>query len=115
VHGECGGHMVLGQGLEDAAGARHTMTGLLGHATSFAQRKLHLGYREARFLADGPLGRAGSIVRGHEFHYATLTDAGPDTPFAAFSDGEAQPLGAAGARRHNVTGTFFHAIARQDP
>ena len=114
VHGECGGHMVLGEGLEDAAGARHAMTGLLGHATSFARRKLHLGYREARLLADGPLGPAGSIVRGHEFHYATLTDAGPDAPFAAFADGEAQPLGAAGARRHNVTGTFFHAIARQD-
>src|SRR5262249_46659189 len=46
VHGECGGYMVLGEGLEDAAGARHAMTGLLGHATSFAKRKLHLGYRE---------------------------------------------------------------------
>jgi cobyrinic acid a,c-diamide synthase len=113
VHGECGGHMVLGQGLEDAAGTRHTMAGLLGHATSFAKRKLHLGYREARLIADGPLGRAGAVVRGHEFHYATLTDAGPDEPFAVFSDGEAQPLGMAGARRHNVTGTFFHAIARQ--
>ena len=45
VHGECGGYMVLGQGLEDADGVRHAMTGLLGHATSFAQRKLHLGYR----------------------------------------------------------------------
>jgi cobyrinic acid a,c-diamide synthase len=115
VHGECGGHMVLGEGLEDAAGARHAMAGLLGHATSFAKRKLHLGYREARLLADGPLGRAGSVVRGHEFHYATLTDAGADAPFATFSDGEAQLLGAAGARRGNVSGTFFHVIARQDP
>jgi len=115
VHGECGGHMVLGQGLEDAAGARHAMAGLLGHATSFAKRKLHLGYRAARLLADGPLGRAGTVLRGHEFHYATLTQAGADEPFAAFHDGAAQPLGSAGARRHHVTGTFFHAIARQDP
>ncbi|HMK78788.1 MAG TPA: cobyrinic acid a,c-diamide synthase, partial [Xanthobacteraceae bacterium] len=110
-----GGHMVLGQGLEDAAGARHAMAGLLGHATSFAKRKLHLGYRAARLLADGPLGRAGTVLRGHEFHYATLTQAGADEPFAAFHDGAAQPLGSAGARRHHVTGTFFHAIARQDP
>ena len=36
------------QGLEDADGVRHAMAGLLGHATSFAQRKLHLGYRAAR-------------------------------------------------------------------
>ena len=37
VHGECGGYMVLGESLEDAAGRRHAMTGLLGHATSFAR------------------------------------------------------------------------------
>src|SRR5207248_7535 len=47
VHGECGGYMVLGEGIEDMDGQRHAMTGLLGHATSLAQRKLHLGYREA--------------------------------------------------------------------
>ena len=113
VHGECGGYMVLGQGLEDAAGARHAMAGLLGHATSFAKRKLHLGYREARLLADGPLGRAGTTLRGHEFHYATLVDPGTDAPFAALADGEAQPLGPAGAQRGSVSGSFFHAIAQQ--
>ena len=49
--------MVLGESLEDADGVSHRMAGLLGHATSFAKRKLHLGYREARLLADSPLGR----------------------------------------------------------
>ena len=39
VHGECGGYMVLGESLEDQAGRRHAMTGLLGHATSFAKRQ----------------------------------------------------------------------------
>jgi len=114
VHGECGGYMVLGEGLEDANGFRHAMTGLLGHATSFAKRKLHLGYREARLLADGALGHAGAVLRGHEFHYATLIELGCDDPLATLSDGEAQPLGPAGARRGNVTGTFFHVIAQQD-
>ncbi len=54
VHGECGGYMVLGEGLEDAEGVRHAMAGLLGHATSFAKRRLTLGYREARLTADAP-------------------------------------------------------------
>ena len=40
-------------------GVRHAMTGLLGHATSFAERKLHLGYREARLRAISPIGPAG--------------------------------------------------------
>jgi cobyrinic acid a,c-diamide synthase len=113
VHGECGGHMVLGEGLEDAQGVRHSMTGLLGHATSFAKRKLHLGYREARLLADSPLGPAGSAVRGHEFHYATLISPGNDESFLALADAQGQPLADAGGRRGHVTGTFFHAVARQ--
>src|SRR3984957_6508314 len=65
VHGECGGYMVLGESLEDAAGKVHAMAGLLGHATSFAKRKLHLGYRAARLLGDGVLGGKGTINRGH--------------------------------------------------
>ena len=111
VHGECGGYMVLGESLEDAAGRRHAMTGLLGHSTSFARRRLHLGYRTARLLSDSILGRSGSIVRGHEFHYASLTSAGCDEPFAELADSEGRSPVKAGGRRGRVTGTFFHAIA----
>jgi cobyrinic acid a,c-diamide synthase len=112
VHGECGGYMVLGEGLDDAQGVRHAMTGLLGHTTSFAQRKLHLGYREARLLADSPLGPAGTTIRGHEFHYATLVTPGHDDRLLDLTDAQQQPLDHAGGRRGHVTGTFFHAIAR---
>jgi len=111
VHGECGGYMVLGEGLEDADGVRHAMTGLLGHATSFAQRKLHLGYRAARLLSDCALGKEGARLRGHEFHYASVIEAGNDAPLAEIADGEGRDLGTAGGRRGLVTGTFFHAIA----
>jgi cobyrinic acid a,c-diamide synthase len=111
VHGECGGYMVLGQSIEDADGHHHAMPGLLGHATSFAKRKLHLGYRTARLFSDGVLGRKGAVVRGHEFHYASLTSAGNDESFAELHDGEGRALGNAGGRRGRVTGTFFHAIA----
>lgn len=111
VHGECGGYMVLGQSLEDAEGRSHAMTGLLGHSTSFAKRKLHLGYRSARLLSDTVLGRSGTMLRGHEFHYASLQSDGGDEPFAAIADAEGRPLGTAGGRRGHVSGTFFHAIA----
>jgi len=111
VHGECGGYMVLGDGFVDANGERHAMAGLLSHATSFATRRLHLGYREARLLTDSPIGTAGSTVRGHEFHYATLLSPGDDTPLVDLIDGQGGALGPAGGRRGNVSGTFFHAIA----
>ena len=111
VHGECGGYMVLGEVLEDADGISHPMAGLLGHATSFARRKLHLGYREATLLADSPIGRAGSRLRGHEFHYAALVATCNDEPLVELADGQGQRLGTSGSWRGHVTGTFFHAIA----
>ncbi|MBV9758853.1 MAG: cobyrinate a,c-diamide synthase [Alphaproteobacteria bacterium] len=111
VHGECGGYMVLGVGLEDAEGQRHAMCGLLGHSSSFSARRLHLGYREARLAAGCVLGRAGRVIRGHEFHYARLTDPGRDAPLADFADAAGHVLGPGGGRRGHVTGAFFHAIA----
>ena len=112
VHGECGGFMVLGQSIEDASGQTHAMAGLMDHRTSFARRKLNLGYREANLLSDCALGRKGTILRGHEFHYATITP-GSDAPLAMLTDGLGNPLGPAGGLYGRVTGTFFHAIARQ--
>lgn len=111
VHGECGGYMALGAALTDAQGHSHPMLGLLGLKTSFARRKMTLGYREARLLAPSPLGPQGARVRGHEFHYATITDRGTEAPLAALSDAQGNDLGEEGSRRGHVTGSFFHAIA----
>jgi cobyrinic acid a,c-diamide synthase len=112
VHGECGGYMVLGTSLEDADGVTHPMLGLLGHATSYARRKMNLGYRQATLLTDCPIGAKGALIRGHEFHYAQMVDAGGDERLAELQDGQGNHLGAFGGRRGHVTGAFFHAIAR---
>jgi cobyrinic acid a,c-diamide synthase len=113
VHGECGGYMVLGAALVDAAGTGHAMTGLLGHVTSFAKRKLHLGYRAARLVAPCPIGVAGTRLRGHEFHHASLIEPGDDAPLAEISDAQSKPVAETGSRRGNVSGTFFHVIAAE--
>ncbi|WP_156375548.1 cobyrinate a,c-diamide synthase [Methylobacterium sp. Leaf125] len=112
VHGECGGYMVLGESLEDAEGVTHAMAGLLPVATSYRTRRLHLGYRVATLLAEGPLGGTGARLVGHEFHYASETSAPPtpETGLAAVTDAEGVPLGLAGHRRGPVTGSFFHWI-----
>jgi cobyrinic acid a,c-diamide synthase len=114
VHGECGGFMVLGANLQSADGAWHAMTGLLSHETSFAKRRMTLGYRQAVMLADSPMGPAGTCIRGHEFHYASVIAPGTDTPLAELRDAAGKPLGSAGGKRGQVSGTFFHAIARDD-
>jgi cobyrinic acid a,c-diamide synthase len=75
------------------------------------RRKLHLGYREATLLANGLLGPAGTMLRGHEFHYANIIDAGEDPALARLFDAAGRDLGPAGGRRGHVSGSFFHAIA----
>lgn len=113
VHGECGGYMVLGRGIEDADGMRHAMAGLLPVETSFARRRLHLGYRQARLRSTSLLGAAGTCLRGHEFHYAAVIGGAPTEAdaLAEVSNGEGRPLGLAGHRIGRVSGSFFHMIA----
>jgi cobyrinic acid a,c-diamide synthase len=111
VHGECGGYMVLGRSLIDADGVGHAMAGLLGVETSFAKRKMNLGYRRAVLQADGLLGQAGAGLTGHEFHYATIVAQGDDPPFAMVTDPHGSAPAPSGSRRGLVSGSFFHAIA----
>lgn len=110
VHGECGGYMVLGEALIDKSGVRHRMADLLGLVTSFAERRMHLGYRHVELLAPVAGLGAGSRLRGHEFHYSTIV-AQVDAPLARVSDADDMPVAETGSHRGNVTGTFFHMIA----
>lgn len=114
VHGECGGYMVLGAALIDKTGARHPMAGLLGLVTSYADRRLHLGYRRAVLAAPMPGHEPGAALRGHEFHYSTIL-AQPDPPLAAVADADGAPVAETGSHRGPVTGTFFHLIAAEAP
>lgn len=112
VYGECGGYMVLGRGIEDADGVRHAMAGLLPVETSFACRRLHLGYREATALADLPFADRGALLRCHEFHYASAAGEPAEAPLFAVADAQGAALGPAGARAGSVCGSFLHVIDR---
>lgn len=111
IYGECGGYMVLGETLTDADGAAHPMAGLLPVTTSFAERKLHLGYRRAELLGDGPLGSRGRVFKGHEFHYATYDETGGTALFSA-KDALGENVQSAGQRQGSVFGSFVHLIDR---
>lgn len=107
IFGECGGYMVLGEGLVAADGTRYEMLGLLPLTTSFAERRRHLGYRRVVPLDttffDGPM-------TAHEFHYATIVSEGAADRLFAVSDAASVDLGQAGLKRGNVAGSFMHLI-----
>ena len=110
IYGECSGYMTLGETLTNADGTAHRMAGLLPLETSFAARKLHLGYREAALCADGPLGGSGTVYGAHEFHYATVLREGDAGPLFRATDATGSDLGVAGLRVGNVMGSFTHLI-----
>ncbi|MFO0993410.1 MAG: cobyrinate a,c-diamide synthase [Hyphomicrobiales bacterium] len=108
VYGECGGFMVLGDYIVDKNGQRHPLAGLLPLGTSFADRKLHLGYRILEPLKGAPFPLP---MRGHEFHYSTIDWQGEADPLFDASDASETLLGNIGLRRANVMGSYAHVIA----
>lgn len=108
IYGECGGFMVLGDYIIDKEGRKHAMAGLLPLGTSFANRKLHLGYRILEPLGGAPFPLP---MRGHEFHYSTIDWQGEADPLFHASDASETMLGNIGLRRANVMGSYAHVIA----
>lgn len=107
IYGECGGYMTLGRTLTDADGRTHPMLGLLPVDTSFAARRLTLGYRQLTPLAGSPW--AGPLY-AHEFHYATVTAEEPSGHLFEVRDAEGQTLPPAGHVAGSVSGSFCHVI-----
>jgi cobyrinic acid a,c-diamide synthase len=67
---ECGGLLWLSRSLDG-----HRLAGVVpaeGHMTT----SLTLGYRRARLRQQTPLGREGTALRGHEFHYSVIEPPG---------------------------------------
>jgi cobyrinic acid a,c-diamide synthase len=107
IYGECGGYMVLGDGLVDKDGIKHAMAGLLPLTTSFATRKLQLGYRQLIPLT-GPFKWP---LRGHEFHYSTIESQGGGEALFHAQDAAGNDIGKIGQRIGNVMGSYAHIIS----
>ncbi|CAK0778823.1 Hydrogenobyrinate a,c-diamide synthase [Azospirillaceae bacterium] len=110
IYGECGGYMVLGQGVQDGDGVVHPMAGLLPVATSFFNRNLHLGYRRVATVTDSVLGPRGTVWRGHEFHYASVAFETPKHSLFSVEDAHEVNLPPAGCVVGSVMGSFIHLI-----
>ena len=74
VYAECGGLMYLARSLRTLDGRQCPMTGVLPVDTAMCGSLRTLGYVEVTLAADCLWGPAGSICRGHEFHYSEITD-----------------------------------------
>ena len=82
VYAECGGLMYLAESLEDADGRVHEMVGLLPARVTMRPPRMSLGYVDVTLTAPTPLGPAGTVARGQEFHFSTLSPVPASVPRA---------------------------------
>jgi cobyrinic acid a,c-diamide synthase len=67
---ECGGLIYLCRSFVDLNGVAHDMIGRVPGRIGMTRRLQACGYREVTVQRDCPLASAGTVVRGHEFHWS---------------------------------------------
>ena len=109
VYAECGGFMYLMQGLEDGQGNTYPLLGLFPFKARMHDRLRALGYREVVVREATLLGPAGTVIRGHEFHYSSIAD-NPEKAHCVYSlRGRKGETGSCeGYTVHNVLASYVH-------
>ena len=74
VYAECGGFMYLTEGIIDQENVFHQMVGAFPVKAHMQKTRASLGYREVQTQRDCCLGPAGTVLRGHEFHYSSIDE-----------------------------------------
>ncbi|PTN33612.1 cobyrinate a,c-diamide synthase [Desulfonatronum sp. SC1] len=109
VYAECGGMMYLLSELEGVDGERFPMVGFFPGRARMYSRFQALGYRKVELLDEGVLGPAGTVLRGHEFHYSGLEEISESAREPAFRVADRRGRESlAGFRRGNVTASYVH-------
>jgi cobyrinic acid a,c-diamide synthase len=79
IYAECGGLMYLVEAIQDRAGSRYPMAGLLPGVCRLTDRLQNFGYKEVLSLRHSLLGPPGWHTRGHEFHYSLWEERPPES------------------------------------
>ena len=104
VWAECGGLLWLASSLDG-----HPMAGVVDTSASMTS-KLTLGYRTAVCRTTTPLGRSGTVLRGHEFHYSQVAPEGDALHLRGAFGG-----GVAGFATPNLLASYLHVHLAGQP
>jgi cobyrinic acid a,c-diamide synthase len=112
IYAECGGFMVLTEGLTDSEGHSWPMGGLLPGFARMSGKLAALGYRQATALRSNLLAELGDTLRGHEFRYSSWvrdTNVADDTAAWQLEGTRGDvPNDAVGIARGNLLASYLH-------
>ena len=109
VYAECGGFMYCMHSLEDGQNNTYPMLGLFPFQARMHDRLRALGYREVTVRQATLLGPAGTVIRGHEFHYSAIVDLPSDVARVySLQDRHFGPTTLEGYTVHNVLASYIH-------
>jgi cobyrinic acid a,c-diamide synthase len=112
IYAECGGFMVLTQGLVDCEGRRWPMAGLIPGVARMTDKLAALGYRHAAALRANLLADPGDELRAHEFRYSTWTCDEPvaaaDAAWQVRGTRAAAPTDSGGFVSGNLLASYLH-------
>jgi cobyrinic acid a,c-diamide synthase len=74
VYAECGGMILLSQQLTTRDGTRYPMASVLPFEIEMTSRLVGFGYVNVELTHDCLLGKAGTVLRGHSFHYSRISN-----------------------------------------
>jgi cobyrinic acid a,c-diamide synthase len=103
VYAECGGFIYLTRGVDE-----HDFVGIYPTTTRMLPKRKALGYREIELMADAIIGLAGTVARGHEFHYSEMAPMPEPVERLYRVRRQGVDLGAEGYRYKNCMASYVH-------
>lgn len=115
IYAECGGLMYLCEKIKGFDGQSFTMAGLVPGVCEMQKKLQRVGYVTGRALRKSIIADEGDILKGHEFHFSTLS-CNEDFPWAYDLKGTRQKEGhEEGYARDNVLATYLHLSFEGNP
>jgi cobyrinic acid a,c-diamide synthase len=111
VYAECGGLIYLTDGVEDGG----DFVGVFPTRVRMLPQRKALGYRQAELTGECPIGRAGDVARGHEFHYSEICGMPATVERRYRVSRRGDSLGEEGYRYRNCLASYLHLHFGSNP
>jgi cobyrinic acid a,c-diamide synthase len=114
VYAECGGMLYLSESLS-VDDESYVMAGVLPLSMQMTGKLVQFGYVTVEFIEDCLLGRKGTVVRGHSFHYSRIASQGKvgTSYHVQYSMSGKEEM--EGFRHGNVLASYLHLHFRANP